>query len=262
MLVPIVDGEVTLPTGSYEVKWTIEAAVNEAEGPGFTRLFGPFSQELQVGTSREPEDCCVDGQTWTTLTSGNNTLDATLLGPVCVDALAGDDSVIVGGQGNVVLGGPDDDVVDGGDDQDRLFGGDGEDELAGWNNDDLLYGDGGDDVLSGNDGNDTLLGGAGIDRLIGGNGNDTLLPGSGADGVDAGSGDDVIIILHACELVSGEDLDGGSNSDTLYLPNGTTLGDLGTAGVTVSNIETVATLPDGVWGVADCDPLLGYLASE
>ena len=91
---------------------------------------------------------------------------------------------------------------------------------------------------------------------------DQLVPGSGADGVYGGAGDDVIVVLDACELVAGEALDGGSVSDTLYLPAGTTLVDLATAGVTVSNIEAVVLLPDGIWGVSDCDSVVGYLASE
>ncbi len=82
--------------------------------------------------------------------------------------LAGEMSLIFGGQGSDVLwGGAGNDVIHGGDGNDRILGGEG---------DDSLYGDANADFLNGGAGRDGLFGGVGAaDRLIGGDDDDRLL---------------------------------------------------------------------------------------
>ena len=135
---------------------------------------------------------------------------------------------IQGGDGNVVVGSPNDDVLTGtdgddiicalgGDDavdalagQDQVLGGSGndvidggagKDQLAGHRGNDTISGRGGNDSIVGSGGRDTLKGNGGIDTLRGNDGKDTLQGGSGADTLLGGADDDV--------------LRGGSKSDTL-----------------------------------------------
>ncbi|MGQ0501926.1 MAG: FG-GAP-like repeat-containing protein [Panacagrimonas sp.] len=91
---------------------------------------------------------------------------------LCVGT-AGNDSIIVAGNGRSVV-----------------LGGDGNDTLMGGNGDDLLCGGRGNDTLRGNRGNDRLLGSVGGDSLFGDDGNDALDGGLGSDSADGGKGTD------------------------------------------------------------------------
>lgn len=107
-----------------------------------------------------------------------------------------------------------------------INGTDGEDVLIGGLGDDVIQGGNGKDILIGNDGDDILRGGHGNDRLVGGAGNDLLDGGGGRDLADySENSTDVVADLEAGfasseetgndELVSIEDLTGGSGNDIL-----------------------------------------------
>ncbi|MDX2102245.1 MAG: DUF4347 domain-containing protein [Alphaproteobacteria bacterium] len=83
--------------------------------------------------------------------------------------------------------------------------------------------------------NDTLFGFAGNDSLTGGAGADSLNGGSGVDSVSGGAGNDTIEVA-ASDLVSGVQLSGGSDLDTLLLVGGTTYA---LSAVVLTGMETV-----------------------
>lgn len=83
-------------------------------------------------------------------------------------------------------------------------------------------------------------------------GADTVLPGAGRDEVYAGSGDDAVVVLDLCEVVDDEVLDGGSGTDTLWLPAGVEVTDLQNIGATVSGFENFETLVGEPWGGSEC----------
>ena len=135
---------------------------------------------------------------------------------------------IQGGNGNVVVGSPQDDVLTGtdgddiicalgGDDvvtalggNDQVLGGGGNDQIDGGGGKDQLSGNAGNDSVSGRDGNDSLVGGRGRDTLKGNGGIDTLRGNGGTDTLQGGSGADT--------LTGGADDDllrGGTDNDTL-----------------------------------------------
>jgi Ca2+-binding RTX toxin-like protein len=87
------------------------------------------------------------------------------------------------GDGDLIIGGPDDDFLDGtrGELKDKIRAGPGDDFLQGGE-----FADGGDgnDRIFAESGNDMLLGGAGNDRLFGHFGQDKVSAGAGNDFVD------------------------------------------------------------------------------
>jgi hypothetical protein len=99
------------------------------------------------------------------------------------------------------------------------------------------FGGRGHDSLFVGAGADEIHGGSGNDLLYGGADNDVLVPGRGLDYVQGDDGNDKIIIRGTCEIVSGEVINGGAGTDTLYSP--VNLATLTGMGVTVSSIETV-----------------------
>ena len=123
--------------------------------------------------------------------------DAASVSTIVIDALAGDDGIlidpqlvlpatIIGGDGiDTLTGGAGDDRIDGGDNppppNDLL--GDRPEEISGGLGNDTLLGSDGDDVLRGDEGND---------RLQGGNDNDVLDGGAGADDLSGGAGVDSV----------------------------------------------------------------------
>jgi hypothetical protein len=54
--------------------------------------------------------------------------------------------------------------------------------------------------------------------------------------------------------VGGQDSDGGggNGTDTLWLPDGVTQGDLQTLGVTIQNVESVSLTAPQDWGQSEC----------
>lgn len=129
------------------------------------------------------------------------------------------DTLIAGNRGQCILGEAGNDMIDGRNSQDLVFAGLG------------------DDVALGSNAVDTIDGGPGDDAIDGGNGADLLIGGPGRDEVHGGLGPDVIRIRGACEVQSGEVIDGGGGPDTLETP--ITLAALVALGVTVTDIENV-----------------------
>ena len=137
------------------------------------------------------------GSRYADMITVNNTVSAL---PITIYTADGDDTVV---------GGTQTDVIDGGNGKDRLEGRDGDDVLSGGYGNDTLLGGNGADSLAGGEGADLLNGGAGNDALYSDYGwgdygleRDTLNGGAGNDYLHAGYGDNV---------------DGGTGSDTLYL---------------------------------------------
>ncbi len=76
---------------------------------------------------------------------------------------------------DTLVGGGDADLLDGGTENDQIFGAGGAD---------LMIGRDGDDSMDGGNGADDLDGGAGADTLVGGDGADDFIGGEGADQLD------------------------------------------------------------------------------
>ena len=115
------------------------------------------------------------------LTSADTTDDRAVL----VQALAGNDRVILSAFG---------DTFHAGGGRDMVMGNAGADVLYGEGGNDLMDGGTGADLVSGGLGNDALYGGAGRDTLVGGQGDDTLFAGAGTqDSVTGGAGADVFV---------------------------------------------------------------------
>ncbi|WP_218037696.1 VCBS domain-containing protein, partial [Reyranella soli] len=80
-----------------------------------------------------------------------------------------------------------------------------------------IYGFGGNDILTGSTAADFIFGGTGADTIAAGGGNDTINLANG-------------------DFIAGESIDGGANSDSIVLTNGTTV-DFSVG--TVTNVETL-----------------------
>ncbi len=177
-----------------------------------------------------------------------------------IDGGAGNDRINGGAGNDRIIGGLGNDALTGDAGNDTINGGDGNDAFYGGGNDDTLYGENGDDTMNGDGGNDLLFGGAGNDILNGGTGNDTLNGGVGVNVFNGGSGVDTVVL----ELASGS-LNAAMRSDLAALKSfmdaqlasagstvalstqtaGATL-QLSALGLTISNIESVKVLLDGV----------------
>ena len=180
----------------------------------------------------------------------------------------GDNEVISGSAGcDVLYGGTGNDTLDGGADNDTIDGGAGNDSLNGGGGTDtlsyatatsgvtLFLNTGNVSVGNDNDvivGFERFIGSAQADNLIAArNGSVTFIAGAGTDGVglsggtntvQAGSGNDRVT-LQANSVETGSVLDGGSDTDTLQIVNGSPSSvtqDL--RDDTVTNFETLALL--------------------
>lgn len=106
---------------------------------------------------------------------------------------------------DTIIGGGDDDIVTAGLGRDFVQGNGGWDDISGGRGDDRLLGNRGNDIISGDRGNDLIRGGADDDILSGGRGNDT---------VDGGRGEDIISGDRGTDM-----LRGGSNADIFVFAN-------------------------------------------
>ncbi len=197
---------------------------------------------------------------------------ATINGTAANDVITGTtaDDIIDGGLGNDrINGGAGNDVLTGGDGTDTLTGDAGNDTLYGGNGNDGFFGGGGDDTISGEAGDDNMFGDAGNDILIGGDGNDSLTGGTGNDTLSGGAGvntytggagiDTVVLELSSATLTQAmisdlgvlkavmEDalLSAGSIENQATQTTGPSL-KLAALGITISTIETVKIMLDGV----------------
>ena len=122
--------------------------------------------------------------------------DATVVGTF------NDDTLILTGDGQVVVS------FDG---SDRIVGSEGNDKICPGHNNNIVYGNGGNDTIRGGglsetffggSGNDTIEGGGGSNLLVGAGGNDRLIASENSQNVlRGGSGDDVLLgnMASACD---------------------------------------------------------------
>lgn len=197
---------------------------------------------------------------------------ATINGTPNADVITGTsaDDIIYGGAGNdringgagndTIYGGAGNDTLTGDAGNDVLYGGDGDDGFFGGGGDDVEYGEAGDDTMYGDAGNDLLYGGDGNDKLYGGTGNDTLVGGAGVNILDGGAGTDTAIIelaasgvtpavradlLSLKNFMDGQLASAGSAAALAAQTAGPSI-TLSALGLTMSNIEVVKILVDGV----------------
>jgi hypothetical protein len=168
-----------------------------------------------------------------------------------IDAGPGADRIVGRAEGLVVHGGDgDDEVTLSGDGAGQVFAGPGHDLVHGAAGGDYIEGGAGDDHIEGGDGRDRLLGQDGNDALLGGAGTDALLPGRGRDDTQGGAGDDLVVVMHGCQLEAGEIVDGGAGADVLLTPLDEAA--LAAMGVVVRSFERVLVFPEDGFG---CDPV-------
>lgn len=114
---------------------------------------------------------------------------------------AGNDLIMAGDHGGIILGGDGDDelggldgllVIGGGAGNDVIHGGRQADIITAGDGNDVVFGHGGDDYINGDLGNDLLFGGAGNDELLGGNGDDDLRGEAGNDRILGLDGNDFV----------------------------------------------------------------------
>jgi Ca2+-binding RTX toxin-like protein len=148
----------------------------------------------------------------------------------------------------------------------RGYGGDAEGDI--FVNIQNVYGTSADDVLVGNDQDNKLVGGYGSDSLFGGGGNDFLIGGGDTDYLDGGDGQDTASFwnrygnltvdlagvvensgLGGTQLISIENLIGGSYADTFY-------------GDADSNVLDGGAGNDTLQGAGGADTLIGGAGSD
>ena len=104
----------------------------------------------------------------------------------------------------------------------------------------LYLGTGSGDSFTAGSTSTAIYGFGGSDILTGGTAADVIFGGTGADTIAAGGGNDTINLANG-DFASGESIDGGANSDTIVLTNGTTV-DFSVG--TVTNVETLTGSTD------------------
>lgn len=221
------NGSVTLPLGSFVVRWT-------ATGEGGTAMVDQGGRVVVAAT----EACC-DAEQVLLLGTPERDFLVSRPGPICAFGLEAAD---------MIQGSPRSDFLAGGDDDDMLFA----------NASDVVVGEGGDDTivvrnpadhvrLFGGDGRDhinarnaassEIFGNDGDDVLLGSDGDDVIMPGPGKDLVLAGRGDDTVVVYDVCELESKTILNGGPGHDTLVSP--VDLNTLESMGIVVLGFESI-----------------------
>jgi hypothetical protein len=138
------------------------------------------SGDDSIVVSRDPHR---RGMLLVTVNGFSNVVDSTSVKRITVNALEGNDSVLVSQSAGVITTPTN---LIGGRGNDTLSGGDGPDAVLGGPGDDLLRGGGGRDVVEGHAGNDTVYGGLGRDVITGDAGADLLYTGGERDKADAG----------------------------------------------------------------------------
>ncbi|MEM7643185.1 MAG: SGNH/GDSL hydrolase family protein [Pseudomonadota bacterium] len=153
-----------------------------------------------------------------------------VIGAYTASVIAGEVTVLTGGNDveflgrgdDLVLAGLGDDTVSLGRGEDIALAGLGNDLVFAGLGDDIVSGGSGDDGLFGGRGDDVVAGGQGDDLLQGGQGRDVLIDGLGSDIAFGGRGQDVFLYTEASLIggTTGEDHDvflGGGGRDTLVL---------------------------------------------
>jgi len=101
---------------------------------------------------------------------------------------------------------------------------------------DTLTGSSQNDTITGGAGADTLSGGAGADTINGGLQNDHITGGSGADSLSGGDGQDTFIYTAPGDIVAGETVDGGIDTDFVQI---NAAGSYDFSGITLTSIEAL-----------------------
>ncbi len=131
----------------------------------------------------------------------------------------GDDEIIAGPAGGLIIAGAGDDLVTGGPGADIVEAGSGDDMVSTGDGDDYIRGDDGDDDLNGGQGDDAIEGGNGDDYIIGGRGDDAAWGGLGDDIVHGHRGDDLINGDEGDDVLHGnrdnDDIKGGRGDDVI-----------------------------------------------
>jgi Ca2+-binding RTX toxin-like protein len=210
--VPVSAGSLSLAAGQAVIRWT-----NDVDGT-------TFEQTVTVNQTLGAAACCSSLQTLINGTNAANSIVPTVDKPYCVYAKDGNDFVQTKSGADLIFAGPDTSAVpnfvDAGSGFDRVIGGPGADHLTGGNGSTLnVIGAAGADYIHALTAKSAeLYGGADADSIYGSPGNDVIMPGTGADYVSAGAGNDIVFVYAACEAIAGENLDGGSGTDTLVIP--------------------------------------------
>lgn len=203
--------------------WSLEGPdTGSNQPPGGAGPAGPLTLDfvtLQADCDQDPGACCPAGSTKVSLTNNADVKQITATNQ-CTLALSGSDTVTqtASGASALNLGAGDDTAMDG-------------------PGDTFIWGGLGNDTINGYGGTNLFFGGYGDDTINAANGVNTVVPGPGRDTVAMGTGDDTAYIFDECELVSGDRIDGGSGTDTLYTP--ISLSELTARGVTISNFERI-----------------------
>jgi Ca2+-binding RTX toxin-like protein len=229
---------------------------------------------LQAGTDG------LEGTNYDDTLTGNSSNNI-LIGRDGSDFLSGgigNDSLLGGDDWDGLTGGPGDDTLDGGSGPDtahyntetnnlnidlstgtasgtgigtdtlisisNIDSGSGNDTITGDNSRNVLEGNGGSDSISGLGGDDTIKGGSGSDIVDGGAGNDTIEGGDGNNTLLGANGNDIFDYT-TVNSAYGDSIDGGSDTDSIYI------GDNGFGGVDfrqawgIDNIEEIS-INDGM----------------
>lgn len=189
---------------------------------------GSSESETITGTSGADVICNGGGDDTINALEGNDVIVIEGPGVLVLDGGAGDDTIdaskgtsstIRDDQGSNRMFGTDGvDTIYGGSDLNRIesyggndliYGGSGIDRVKAGAGDDLVWGGPGDDELEGGEGVDTLDGQAGADNINGDGGNDYLTAaGPGREGLGGGDGDDFLLLTGpATTYMSGGDGD-------------------------------------------------------
>jgi Ca2+-binding RTX toxin-like protein len=92
--------------------------------------------------------------------------------------------------------------------------------------------------VTGGIGNDIITGGAGDDTINGGDGDDTISGGAGADLLNGNNGAD-LFLFRTADIVAGEQINGGGDTDTIRIVTSTDFTALSTLTLTVGSIERI-----------------------
>ena len=120
------------------------------------------------------------------LGDGNDGFNSTTaLGPVTVNGVGGNDTILAGEANDELNAGDGNNGVIAGAGNDMVTSGNGADGIIGEGGGDTVFAGGGGDNIFGNAGRDTLWGEGGSDAIDAGDGSDTVAPGGGDDGTSA-----------------------------------------------------------------------------
>ncbi len=202
----------TLTAGLANGVLTIEGT----NGPDHIALWGVVNRIMVPGT------------TINTASGPTSSVAATDVKRIVVNALGGDDTILLNQdiygfsrttQPAFLDGGAGNDSIVGGWGDDTLSGNSGDDTLSGGAGNDLIYGGDGNNVIYGNEGNDTLCGGTGGNTIYGGAGNDMLFGDTGKNVFYGEDGNDTLVGGPANDTLLGgagfDVLRGGAGNDYL-----------------------------------------------